>query len=382
MRLSNTSGNRCRWLSTLIAVLLAVAMLASCAPPQLKPSLRAKLDEKISWAMGKLSIPGALVGVSIQGQGEYYLAAGKADVKTGRPMSLDDGFKIGSVTKTFTANTVLQLVDEGRLGLDDRVSKFVKGVPNGDKITVSQLLNHTSGLYNYGDSQAWLDLYMKDFDRKWTTRQLLDIAFNESEYFAPGEDMHYSNTNYLLLGLIIEKVTGRKAAEVIVEKTVDRLGLENTYFPEGNDLRMPYAHGYTPEDMETDEPRDSTNDVDPSCTWTAGAMVSTISDLVEWGRALGTGEFLTPETHKRQLEMLVMPGGNDQSTYGLGVMGLGEFVGHGGQQPGYNTYVMYYPEKKASIAVFGNHSCEIVGLEGVSLFSVTAKVLWPKAVTW
>lgn len=363
-------------------LLLACLLAASCTSPQLSPPVRRKIDAQVKMVMEKLSIPGADVGVSIPGRGEYLLARGKADVSSGRAMNLRDAFKIGSVTKTFTANTILQLVDEGKLSLDDKIDEFVKGVPNGDKITIRQLLNHTSGLFNYGDSQTWVDLYVQDVDRKWTTRQLLDIAFNEEVYFAPGESMHYSNTNYLLLGLVIEKVTGQKAEEAIKRRTIDRLGLKKTYFATSNILAKPYAHGYASKGPDTKEVEDATKAVDPSCTWTAGAMVSTLGDLMVWGRALGAGTLLKPETHKEQLDMIVMPGEGDQAKYGLGIMGLGPFIGHGGQQPGYNTYVMYYPKDKSTVVVFGNHSCDIVGLEGVSLFSVVAKALWPKAVTW
>ncbi len=158
---------------------------------------------------GEVRSPGALVGVW-KGDGTTLVKAyGLARTDPEEAMRAGMGFRAGSVTKTFTGNLALQLVDQGRLSLDDPVSRYVEGVPDGDRITVRMLLNHSSGLFNYGADKALNETITADPHKVWTPAELVAVAVSNPPYFPPGEGCTYSNTNYVLLGMIIEKVTGR-----------------------------------------------------------------------------------------------------------------------------------------------------------------------------
>ncbi|GLB68015.1 hypothetical protein AHIS1636_24570 [Arthrobacter mangrovi] len=161
------------------------------------------------------------------------------------PVGLQDHIRIGSITKTWTGTVILQLVEEGRLKLDDPVSKFRDDVPNGEKITIEQLLNMRSGLYNYSESYE-LNLALDETpERVWTPEELVGIALPLPVYFPPGEDFHYSNTNTVLLGLIAEDLEDKPLEEIIQERILDRLGMDDSAFPpsETTALDAPHTQG-------------------------------------------------------------------------------------------------------------------------------------------
>ncbi|GHI85184.1 serine hydrolase domain-containing protein [Streptomyces xanthophaeus] len=169
-----------------------------------------KLDAALTKLMKEAAIPGLNVGVWIPGRGTYAKAFGVADKKTGTPMKTDLHTRIGSVTKTFTVTGLLQLVDQGKVGLDDPVSRYVAGVPGGDAITVRQLADMRSGLFDYTQDQKWLAGMRADPYRVYTPRELLDISFAHPPNFEPNAKWEYSNTNTILLGLLIEKTQAER----------------------------------------------------------------------------------------------------------------------------------------------------------------------------
>ncbi|SCF02371.1 Beta-lactamase [Micromonospora haikouensis] len=176
-------------------------------------------------------------------------AAGLADISTGRRMAARDQFEAGSNTKTFTAVLALQLVDRGQLRLDAPVSRYLpQVVPNGRNITVRMLLNHTSGLFSYTGDEAFMAGLASDPQRVWTEAELLAVAFAHEPNFAPGTGWSYSNTNYTLLGMIIEKLTGKGLPELVRQRIAAPLGLRHTYFadPRAVHTGPGYAHGYGP----------------------------------------------------------------------------------------------------------------------------------------
>nr|BFD88897.1 hypothetical protein KitaXyl93_02570 [Kitasatospora sp. Xyl93] len=261
----------------------------------------------------------------------------------GAPADPRGSFRIGSATKPFVATTVLQLVGEGRLDLDDRLECLLPGiVPNSTAITVRQLLNHTSGVADYTQDPAfdfrrpeWLD---GGRFKHYGLRDLVDIAKLYPPAFPPGQDWQYSNTNYILIGMIIEKLTGRGWNEEVTRRIIRPLGLTGTWMPGDSPfLPGPHAHGYY---------KSGTGPVDvtlfnPSMAGPSGAGVSTTADLTAFLHALLGGRLLRPA------ELAAMRQTTDHGegrTYGLGLQRLdtpcGSFWGHAGGIPGYGTMLL------------------------------------------
>jgi D-alanyl-D-alanine carboxypeptidase len=173
------------------------------------PAYASTLQPKIEEQMSNLRIPGALVYVDVPGEGSWIQSFGTANLEGNTLITSDDHFRIGSNTKTFTGTVILQLVDEGKLGLDDPVSKYQPEVPNGENITIRQLLDMTSGLFNYAEDEDFNQTLDTEPQKVWEPRELIEIGFQHPPDFSPGEGFHYSNTNTVLLGMIIEQLTGQ-----------------------------------------------------------------------------------------------------------------------------------------------------------------------------
>ncbi len=210
--------------------------------------LRKTLDEQ----MEKYAIPGAVVGMWFPGIGNWTTSAGVNNFGGAAIPDRNVRVRIGSITKSFTATVVLQLVDEGKLSLDDALSRWDFKVPGAEGITVRQLLNMTSGLFNYTDVPEFWETLEKDRLAEWTPQSLVALAVANPAVFPPGREYMYCNTNYILLGMIIETVTGRTAAEEITTRLIDRLNLKNTFFPMDSGIQGPYLHGNVPAKGEED----------------------------------------------------------------------------------------------------------------------------------
>ena len=317
-----------------------------------------KLTETIPKEMEKASVPGAIVGIWKDGEAPYVRAFGVRDTATGEPMATDLYTRIGSLTKSFTTTAILQLVDEGKLGLDDPISKYVPGVPNGDKITIRQLAAMRSGLFSYSDETN--SMILSQPQRQWTPQEVLEIAFRHPPLFPPGTDFDYSNTNTVLLGLVVEKVSGQSLNTYIEEHLTRPAKLEHTLFPTDAALPSPHTHGYlkTPEGKVVD-----TTDWDPSWRWAAGHMVSTVDDLQIWARDLATGKLLSPATQReREQSFMLAPSEGTGSLYGLGVENQNGWIGHNGNISGYQTYAYYLPPERTTMVVIVNSSVDLIGV--------------------
>jgi D-alanyl-D-alanine carboxypeptidase len=332
---------RLRWALTSLAIACAVILgLAERAPAATTapPALEQALDKLVSDG-----VPGAMA-LRRDGAQQSYATAGVADVQTQEPISARDRFRIGSITKGYVSTVVLQLVAEGRLRLDDSVERWLPGlVPGGDAISVRQLLNHTSGLYNYTDLPFYLQMLREPL-KTWRPRELVRRAVAHPPLFAPGTGWSYSNTNYILLGLIVaaaDRFPGSlqlaAPALEVYRRIVVPLGLWHTSFPLVDpDIHGPHAHGYVidaPPEWGLPPILDTTR-LNPSPIWAAGAIVSTLDDVADFHRALFTGELLRPD-EQRELQTTVELG--DGVGYGLGVMELptpcGTAWGHDGGMP-------------------------------------------------
>jgi D-alanyl-D-alanine carboxypeptidase len=198
--------------------------------PALKPIDQAALQTMVETTAKKLLIPGAVVLLRTP-QGEFTVTYGTTLLGAISPPSAETHFRIASNTKTMTAAVIVLLAQEGKLSLDDPVSKYVPGVPNGDNITITELLNMRSGLYSYDDAPEFWAILDGDPTKVWSPAEVLAIAFKHPPYFPPGTDFHYSNTNYALLGLIAEKMDGKPLASCFQDRLFGPLGLKDTLLP-------------------------------------------------------------------------------------------------------------------------------------------------------
>ncbi|MFE6867880.1 serine hydrolase domain-containing protein [Kitasatospora sp. NPDC057692] len=286
-------------------------------------------------------LPAALASVKDRTGRTRTYTAGVGDLATGAKVPGDGQVRIGSNTKTFTAVVALQLVGEGRIGLDEPVETYLPGLVRGEGIdgrgiTVRQLLQHTSGLPEYEGDISEADIRNRYFE----PRDILDVAFRHKADFDPGAKFAYSSTNYVLVGLIIQKVTGRPLAEEIGRRILQPLGLRHTSFPAAGDrsIREPHPKGYTRESAS--EPLRDITELDPSAAWAAGQMISTNADLNRFFSELLAGRLL-PAAQLAQMRTTV-PIGDSGAGYGLGIISRplscgGAYWGHGGDIPGYET---------------------------------------------
>ncbi|MEV6425522.1 serine hydrolase domain-containing protein [Streptomyces sp. NPDC051662] len=335
------SGRR-RAVMAAAAVAVSVVTLGVLAPPAAFAAARPDtVQQGLNALVRADGLPAALASVKDrEGRARTY-TAGVGDLATGAKVPDDGQVRIGSNTKTFTAVVVLQLVAEGKIGLNATVDTYLPGLVRGQdidgrRITVRQLLQHTSGLPEYEDLVVDGILQHRYFE----PRDLLDIAFQRKADFSPGTKWAYSNTNYVVAGLIVQKVTGRPLAEEMDRRVIKRIGLRHTYFPAPGDMtiREPHPQGYH-RDSAGAPPRDVT-EIDASAGWAAGQMISTNSDLNRFFTALLAGRLL-PAAQLRQMRTTV-PIGDTGAGYGLGLMSRplscgGVYWGHGGDIPGYET---------------------------------------------
>jgi len=342
-----------RILSMVLAAVVAGAGVSG--PAGADPGdLTSRLDAAIEARIAQMGIPGAIVGLTIPGEITYTKAFGVADTATGAPMVVDDHVRIGSVTKTFTGTAILQLVDEGLIRLSDPISRYVDGVPSGDLITLDMLGRMRSGLPDYSETDTFIDRVYRELPTgpdafATTPRELIDAAFTQPMAFPPGTKYQYSNTNTVLLGMVVEKVTGLSFGDYLQQHIFDPLGLSQTSYPPDGNLQVPYAHGYT------QSPDGDTLDAtlwNPSWSQAAGKIVSNLSDMTVWAAALGRGTLLRPETQALRI-------GNGSSlglgaTYSFAVFTTHGWLGHNGDIPGYTTVAVYLPERDATLVVFTN----------------------------
>ncbi|MDX3535684.1 serine hydrolase [Streptomyces sp. MB09-01] len=312
------------------------------APPAASASARPDtVQQGLNALVHSDGLPAALASVKgREGRTRTY-TAGVGDLATGSKVPEDGQVRIGSSTKTFTAVVALQLVGEGKIDLDATVDTYLPGLVRGEgfdgrHITVRQLLQHTSGLPDYEDLVEDDILRQRYFE----PRDLLDIAFQRKAVFVSGKDWGYSNTNYVVAGLIVQKVTGRPLAEAVDRRIVKRIGLRHTYFPAAGDMAVREAHpkGYHPDSAGA--PLRDVTQIDPSVAWAAGQMISTNTDLNRFYAALLDGRLL-PADQLAQMRTTV-PIGDTGAGYGLGLMSRplscgGVYWGHGGDIPGYET---------------------------------------------
>lgn len=284
------------------------------------------------------------------GNERWETAVGVSDTDAGTPMTTGLRWPIRSITKSFTVTLVLQLVDEGSVSLDDTVDRWIDGVPNGDRITVRELAAMESGLADYTNA-AFIDDFVADPERVFTDDELIAYATAEPARADPGADRVYTNVNTLLLGRIVESVTGKSFHDVLQDRILGPLGLEQTTYPVAPDDWTTDEVGYAPDGDVLD-----TQPVNFSVFGPAGAMISTTDDLARWGPSLATGSLVDAETQTRRREGGPLAEGPEYDTYGLGIGALDGWWGHTGEGFGFTALVMNDPRIATTVVVVMNVS--------------------------
>lgn len=277
----------------------------------------------------KYDIPGIEVSISFPGEDlPHDFVSGTTTLNGNIPIKPDNLFQIGSETKSFTATLLLQLEAEGILSLNDKIGKWLPEIiPLWKNITIRQLLNHTSGIFNYVEVEEFWDAVYKNLNKVWTNEELINFTINKPLYFLPGEGWHYSNTNYVLAGIIVYAATGNSIEHEIKTRLINPTHLSNTYYISGEyskEIVNLMPHSYSRTKRFSDEPKDVT---DSNMSWgnAAGAMISTSHDVAIWFRKLANGSLL-PTKQQIELTSFVdmktgqpLPISSKNSGYGLGV---------------------------------------------------------------
>ncbi len=359
-----------------------------------KPTTRIEVNEealqqKLAAKMAELKVPGAVVGVFHNGKPIIRLSLGYADVPAKRPMTTDLNFRVASISKPCVGTVILQLVDEGKLALHEPVAKYIDGVPNGDKITIRHLGTMRAGVFNYIESKTVKQMFAKEPERLWKPEELLSASYQGKFYFEPGEGFHYANTNFLILGQIAEKVTGKSIEQLVTERVCKPLGMEHSFLAADNKLPKPHPRGYswgTDDGPFFNRGEKLTDVTTTSPTWwgCAGSMVSNLDDLAKLAKPLATGKLISPQTHAEQVKWLAMDEahakqyGSEKYGFALEINEYG--IGHDGDVPGFQSTMRYIPEHDATLIVLTNlYGWSIRTNPATHLAAVVKEECWPAA---
>jgi len=384
------------------ALACVIGLSLSCAkqrPSALKRIDRAALQTMVDATAKELLIPGAVVLLRTP-QGAFTVSYGTTLIGATSPPRGDTHFRIASNTKTMTAAVIMLVGQEGKLSLDDPISKYIPGVPNGNNITIAQLLEMRSGLYNYTNDPIISKTIDTDPTKVWTPAELLAIAFAHPPNFPPGKEYEYNNTNYALLGLVAEKVDGKPLAQIMHDRLFAPQNMKHTELPPStvNAIPEPYSHGYlygsssvalvgeppySPEVQAAARagtllPKDYT-EVNHSNAAAAGGVISTADDLASWIKALVGGRVFNANYQHRWVDSLQPedPGKPKGQKYGYGIAqlswGPNTIYFHGGETPGYNSKISYDPANDMTLIVWTNLPVSLDGQQ-------TANTLWVKVL--
>jgi D-alanyl-D-alanine carboxypeptidase len=352
----------------IVCVLSALAVQAQTTDANttaLKNALQAKLEE---WHKAG-SFPGATFGVALPNGESFGLAVGYSDRDAKTPLKPNDRMLAGSVGKTFAAATALQLVKEGKIGLDDKIEKYLgrepwfTRLPNAKDITVRQLMNHTSGLVRYEFKEQFTKDLTANPEKVWKPAELLSYLFDAKAPFEAGKGWDYSDTNYIVLGMIIEKVTGRKFYDEANRRLIKPLKLTDTIPQDGPRLKgvvQGYAGPNNPFGGTDAMIVNGKFAINPQFEWTGGGYVSTAHDLARWARMFYEGKAFSADLLPQVVDGVAAPMLGRETKYGLCAIirktTAGTSYGHSGFFPGYMTDMMYFPEQKIAVAVQVNTS--------------------------
>lgn len=295
--------------------------------------------------------PGAAVLVAKDGKVVYKNAYGKSNLELDIDMTPENVFEIGSITKQFTAVSILMLAEEGKLSLDDEITKYIPDYPtNGNKITIHHLLTHTSGIKSYTSIPTLQDFARKDL----TPTELIDLFKNEPMDFKPGERYLYNNSGYFLLGYIIEKITGESYADFIQKRIFDKLNMNTSYYGSKSRLIKNRAAGY----QEREQGFVNAPYISMTIPYAAGSIMSTVEDLYKWNNAIRANVLISKESLAKAFTNYTLNNGS-KIDYGYGwshdIINDVPVIEHGGGIFGYTTHGIYVPSQNAYIILLTNN---------------------------
>ena len=301
-----------------------------CGVP--RAAIQAELDAAVA-----AGVPGMVVLVR-RGNDVVTFTSGVADVTTGRPIRANDRFRIASITKSFVAALVVRLAQDGRLRLDDSAGSYLPEYRLDPSITIRQLLQHTSGLFDIADDEAWIGSVLAEPTRAWTLSELIPIGLAHPPYFSPGTGYHYSNTGFMLLGALVERVTHHDTAAELTRRILRPLGLADTYVSHESNLRGPHSQGYS---LSPDGQVIDVTTLNATFTGPAGDVISTVGDVASFYRALLRGRVVQGKYLREILSFLDIDDDPDDGV-GLGLFRFPEAcgiksIGHGGGIFGYSS---------------------------------------------
>jgi D-alanyl-D-alanine carboxypeptidase len=364
------------------AAVLPLLLLAACAPPARAftpgempaqarrapdPALVARLQSKLDSVHAGGRFPGATAGFALADGSSFALAVGQSDTAQDRPMRPDDRLLLGSAGKTYFAALALQLVHEGRLNLDAPISTYLGRepwfgrLPNAQGVTVRMLMNHTSGLVRYELNPRFLADLTAAPQKAWTPEERLAYLFDAQAPFAAGQGWDYSDTNYIVLGMIVERITGRPAYEEIRRRFLAPLALEQTV-PSDRSRINGLVQGYAgPENPFGGADAMLVGDsmvINPQFEWAGGGWAASAGDLARWAKAWYEGRAFDRSVVEQAVQGVPAPGLGADVRYGLGVIirptPLGTSWGHSGYMPGYLTEMRYWPEHGIAVTYLVN----------------------------
>jgi CubicO group peptidase (beta-lactamase class C family) len=313
-------------------------------------ALADNIDTYIQTYMKRRQVPGVSIAIVQDGRLSRAKGYGLANVELAAPATANTVYQLASVTKQFTATAIMMLVEEGKLSVDDRITKLLPDLPTAwEPVTVRHLLNHTSGIKSYTSTKDFDKVARKDFGQ----RELLDLVAHESLEFTPGEKWNYSNTGYFLLGMLIEKISGKPFGAFLDERIFKPLGMAHTRVNNLRAIVRNRAQGYT-----VDGPNLRNGEyVSPTQPFAAGALLSTVTDLVKWDAALNSDRLLKRPTLEQMWKATALTGGTS-APYGFGwqieTVNGHRCIAHGGGIDGFSTFIARYVDDGLTVVVLTN----------------------------
>ncbi len=307
-------------LLSILLLLFLVIIISSCKKEADKETEKINNQIVAQWELVSDSIlthsgvPGMIIGIWAPDRNlQWVVGKGKANRLTGEAPNPSMKYRMGSLTKTYTYTVLLQLVDEGKINLADKLISYLPDFPKADSITIRMLCNHTSGIFDYTESNLFQYALFTDPFYKWSSTEMIDLVKTEPFYFNPGTAFKYSNTNTIIIGKIIEDITGNLISSEIQQRILDPLHLTNTIYPAGLEISGAFVHGYGWYDGDT---TDVSQAYDPSMAGAAGAMVADVYDMKNWVEHLAKGTLLSTETQSHRLTVIAATD-EDCEEYGL-----------------------------------------------------------------
>ncbi|GAA4153362.1 serine hydrolase domain-containing protein [Chryseobacterium ginsenosidimutans] len=314
--------------------------------------LNRKIDSLIQSELKETNGPGGVFLIAKKGKPIYEKAFGMANLELDSKLNTNSVFQIGSMTKQFTAIAILMLEEQGKLKVSDPVSNYIPSYPNGDKITIHHLLTHTSGIKDFTKMKALQDIAQKEM----TPEQMVDFFKNEPADFAPGEKFEYNNSGYVVLGYIIELVSGGTYEDFIKKNIFDKAGMTNSYYASDRKIIKNRAFGY----HKKSSGYVNKTAINFSVPFSSGSLMSTLDDMLKWQNALNQNLLLTQKNAMKAFTKYKLSSGQEiEYGYGWHLKNINGIPTreHGGSIFGFKSMAVYIPSEDIYIVGFSNCDC-------------------------